>query len=557
MKANPDWLTGYSYRRSHVIVHATGADINYQKRIIVKNGTSEGASTTFETNDTITVNNKIRSDFGDVNWTSSDGSTCLKYWMEILNTGKNATFWVKIAANLTSVDQTVYMYYGKSGQTTSSSIGTTGIFGDDIDDGSISDWTVVSAAVNSTIKRSGGYSIKLYLSTGYATAKSPAFTGQTLKCSLIYYIYATSTTANDRVGGPGSGAADYFWSSMGHAATLWYYYNTAWVSTGKTFSASKWYKVELILDIDADSCINYLVNDTSLATSKAFKNTLASLTQCYFYDYQTIMFIDDVFLRKYVSPEPSHGSWGSEETSGQTKNFYGTLSPSFSITNAKTWLFNRQGLITETFTLTSTPQFLLKLFGTIIQQFMTIMQKTMTFNRYALLNPTFSMTDTKTIIFNRYVLLNPSFSITSNFITARTLNFYGLINEAFNILSQKTFTFNIYSTINPSFTITSITTFVSAQILNLYGIITQAFTITFQKAFSLNRYGALSLTFTIETLTQGLGTFLNLFGTIPFHFNLLTIINLTQPPIDLALVLACFAVVMAIVAIGLVATKKD
>lgn len=190
------WLSGYSYRRSHVIAHATGASTNYQSRIIVKNGTSEGASTTYATNDTITINNKIRSDFGDINFTSDDGTTCQKYWMEILNTGKNATFWVKIAANLTSTDQTIYMYYGKSAQTTSSNIRLTGIWGDDFSNGSISDWQTISntsyVKVNSTIKRDDSYSLKFSKPTGYTYAYTANFTTaqtQKSKHDILYLLY--------------------------------------------------------------------------------------------------------------------------------------------------------------------------------------------------------------------------------------------------------------------------------------------------------------------------------------------------------------------------------
>jgi hypothetical protein len=166
-----NWLTGYTYRRSHVIVHAANAGMNYQKRIIIKNGTSEGVSTTFETNDTITINNKIRTDFGDVNFTSDDGSTCLKYWIEVLNIGKNATFWVKVSADLSSVDQTIYVYYGKTGQTTGSNIRLTGIWGDDFENNSISDWTAVddTPATSNTVAHQGTYSCQFYYASSYCS----------------------------------------------------------------------------------------------------------------------------------------------------------------------------------------------------------------------------------------------------------------------------------------------------------------------------------------------------------------------------------------------------
>ena len=33
VKANPDWLSGWTYRKSHIVYHATGAGTNYQVRV--------------------------------------------------------------------------------------------------------------------------------------------------------------------------------------------------------------------------------------------------------------------------------------------------------------------------------------------------------------------------------------------------------------------------------------------------------------------------------------------------------------------------------------------
>lgn len=157
---------------------------------------------------------------------------------------------------------------------------------------------------------------------------------------MIYYIYCTSTSyAADRVGTCAYTPVwetDYFISSMGHSAGVWSYYHSAgWINTIIHFSANTWYKVELILDINADTCLNYLVNGTSLATSKAFKNTMTSWKCSLFYDYSTVMFIDDIFVRQYISAEPSHGAWGTEETTSAlnayTYNFSATLTQTISL----------------------------------------------------------------------------------------------------------------------------------------------------------------------------------------------------------------------------------
>ena len=135
------------------------------------------------------------------------------------------------------------------------------------------------------------------------------------------------------------------------------------------------------------------------------------------------------------------------------------------------------------------------------------------------------------------------------------LNFFGTAPLTFSATTQKTVSLNRYGT--STLTFTTVGTFLKSQILNFLGSATLTFTSAMSKAFLFNRYGTAPLTFAVETLIQGLGNFLNLYGSASLAFNIQHYLNIVTPPIDLALVLACFAVVMAIVAIGLVATKKD
>jgi hypothetical protein len=125
----------WSYRKSHIINGiGTSAGINYQIRIVVINGTGT------DNGDTVYINNKARSDFGDVRFIASDGTSQLDYWMESVNVGKNATFWVEIAGTLTGQLQTIFLYYGNPAATTTSNGANTFIFFDDFS-GDLSKWT--------------------------------------------------------------------------------------------------------------------------------------------------------------------------------------------------------------------------------------------------------------------------------------------------------------------------------------------------------------------------------------------------------------------------------
>ncbi|RLI85618.1 MAG: hypothetical protein DRP01_05810, partial [Archaeoglobales archaeon] len=66
------------------------------------------------------LNEKCRTDFGDVRFTKSDGTTLIDYWMERKVDGDYAVFWVEIPDDLSSSSATIYIYYGKSDATTTS-----------------------------------------------------------------------------------------------------------------------------------------------------------------------------------------------------------------------------------------------------------------------------------------------------------------------------------------------------------------------------------------------------------------------------------------------------
>ena len=96
--------SGWSYRRNHTILSVADAGVNYTVQIIVVNGSgTDSGNVMYTTN--------IESDFGDVRFANSSGSF-LDYWIEEVNSGVNATFWVELDANLSATNQIIYVYYG-------------------------------------------------------------------------------------------------------------------------------------------------------------------------------------------------------------------------------------------------------------------------------------------------------------------------------------------------------------------------------------------------------------------------------------------------------------
>ena len=130
-KANPqltetNWLSGWNFRKAHIIDgSASTAGTEYQIRLIANYGT--GA----DNGENVYLGNKAKPDFGDVRFVQSDNQALLSYWLESKVDGVTATFWIKIAGNLTAQSQIIYLYYGNDQATIESNGETTFVFFDD------------------------------------------------------------------------------------------------------------------------------------------------------------------------------------------------------------------------------------------------------------------------------------------------------------------------------------------------------------------------------------------------------------------------------------------
>ena len=60
------------------------------------------------------LNENCRADFGDIRFTDNDGETSLDYWMQEKVNSDYAIFWVKIAGDLSTEAQSIYIYYGNA-----------------------------------------------------------------------------------------------------------------------------------------------------------------------------------------------------------------------------------------------------------------------------------------------------------------------------------------------------------------------------------------------------------------------------------------------------------
>ena len=319
------WLSGWQYRKSHVINSANGAGTNYQVKVKVYYGSGT------DSGENVYLNGKCKTDFGDIRFTGSDGETLLDYWMESKTDSDNAVFWVEVADDLSSNNATIYIYYGKATATTTSngtatfqsfrnlvadeyaSLGAVSLttYGDADDPG---DYFLSSTQVGTVylspciyFRYYGGEkwsldSTKIHFE-GYLSGGNYGECGQEIRMRTsaapagwqVSNAYTANTTLDrkhilviDHQMLSGSGVLIYF--------STWYVgddipYGTIAKST--TLSSATRVKIE---DVYMDS-----VSHIKIVVGTGASIDLYAVYHC---------------VAKYVSPEPSHGSWGSEETGG-------------------------------------------------------------------------------------------------------------------------------------------------------------------------------------------------------------------------------------------------
>jgi len=326
-------LAGWKYRRSHVVNNATDAGTDYQVQIVVIN--ASGA----DSGSTVYIDNKARSDFGDVIFTDDDGSTLLDCWMGTLNTGLNATFWVEVVDSLSTVNQTIYVYYGKAEATTTSNFDNTFIFGDPFDNALLNAgrWISVDGTPTYTISATSHYLEITDMAENWGNSKG--FHGKVVTFPASYMIQDAYSDLGLIMWHNVDVSADIFGAIFDvdhHAWASWVegiafaYYGDNWAADNDTqkymgvgdnadyapapatpslpyqFRVKIW-KVGGNITITDDGTTR--VNEANSQTPDRIEVGIQRQVASSFGTKRFYAFL----VRKYVSPEPSHGAWGAEE----------------------------------------------------------------------------------------------------------------------------------------------------------------------------------------------------------------------------------------------------
>ena len=86
-------------------------DVSWTRRRPVTISNSGSLLTDFQVRVNVSYDSDMRSDFGDLRFTASDGTTLLNYWVESYVASSSAVVWVKVPS-IPGGNSTIYMYYG-------------------------------------------------------------------------------------------------------------------------------------------------------------------------------------------------------------------------------------------------------------------------------------------------------------------------------------------------------------------------------------------------------------------------------------------------------------
>lgn len=304
------WLTGWLYRKSHVISYAAGAGTLYQKQITVYYGAGEDSNGNIYC--TVGGVAHCKTDFGDIRFTTDDGSSELDYWLEdtSLINGTSCTFWVEIIGDLSTVNKTIYVYYGKSDATTTSNGANTFLMFNHFDDATLSPWS----SIGGTPTESG---TELVINAGGEGAYGNAsYNNNRIKWrgkhTYVNYGYWGLSAANDLLGGVFNSESFFIYSDHISAVS----HNAGYTITNLGNLGTDYMLWEILWV--SGSRAEFLVNGVSKAIHTTNISTTAQPPKFYDYSGAPIMTLDWLFVAKYVYPEPAHSTWGNEEVSTTT-----------------------------------------------------------------------------------------------------------------------------------------------------------------------------------------------------------------------------------------------
>lgn len=261
----------------------------------------------------VSAEDHAKSDFSDVKFTASDGTTLLNYWVEDKVDDDYATFWVKVTDDLSSEDAAIYIYYGNSSAVSESDGSSTFEFFDDFSEGSV-DWTNRWQSTDHSY-----YSV----SGGVLRLNAPSSSSQLLQTKSSYNGSATEVKLRQSVGDKQA----YFDFEPGLAAytdkdaaiiawnidTMYTKLNGIANGISRSDNLTDYFKIVYENPPNGVSRLHILLSGSELVRKEANPATRTVYPSLLSWQSGGIAYADDIFIRKYVSSGPGDGGWGDEQ----------------------------------------------------------------------------------------------------------------------------------------------------------------------------------------------------------------------------------------------------
>ena len=310
------WLDGWNYRKSSTVEGSTSGSVtDYQIKVIVHygSGTDSGGH--------VYLNGKCRADFGDVRFTDSDGVTLLPYWIEEKVDGDYAVIWVKIPYIFMYPDTRLfYIYYGKSDATSISNGFNTFPLYDDFEDGTLNTdiWEYQIGAGGQITEANGMLTLTKTTSGAftYIRNKTPLEGRYLYVLTLVMPVITVPERQRVIMLSSTNNPINPFDIGMfGDSYSQWYIFWGA--------NTNVWYGFNRLFYLHikcSPSRVDYtwIRDDGSILYSNYCTPTAAPVKiRIGVGDSDTRrgnIFVCNIYARKWIDPEPSIISWGSEES---------------------------------------------------------------------------------------------------------------------------------------------------------------------------------------------------------------------------------------------------
>lgn len=152
----------------------------------------------------VSYDNDMESDFNDLRFTDSDGTTEIDYWIERHTSASEASIWIEVPSLPANETATFFMYYGNGAAATTTS-SSTAVFDviDDFEDNSLSEYSGQTTAfqTDTGLVFGGSYSLEAVNPNGFSNGTMARFDQTVSQGEIIRYRQYISdpTTSSDEI----------------------------------------------------------------------------------------------------------------------------------------------------------------------------------------------------------------------------------------------------------------------------------------------------------------------------------------------------------------------